>query len=673
MIAFQPQSRQILGVNQQSYQALKTAVGLNLRCQLLIAVCDDVKMQNQLAAQLETDLSLAVGRGLSGGNLAGSAARTPGLERLLFDPEDGHLPQQVAYWMRQAMLQAKGLPALQVLGIEQMTHQPAITQNHFLRSLEKIELLLPRLDSSLLLWVPWPWLRTIEQSAPTFWNWRSGTFEFVSEPSPIPIDREYLRLETASFEEDIAKMSVSEPRSQPDAASLYGEGDGEESRGDIGKYQRAEGLAEPKEPFQSEVSQSEPLPTQLAAHPEAVPEPPIQPYSGPSGAGQSRSADDSFALGLGYRQRIESGERSLELIEAAIAAYQDGLRGLSESHPDGPNALNDLGTLYWLKAQQIADHQQSVDCMSHSLQLYQAALQKLARFNSAADITGQLYGNMGAVYSMLALYEEPVVYLNQAAGTYLKALSLVSVEADPKEYATIQNSLGAVYWKLSHYDQPAVHLQQAITAYKSALSGYRPEQQPLDYAAVQNNLGITYWSLAKHERASFFLKHAIAAYRQALTYRTPAAQPTACAITYNNLALAYWDLSRADEADPGQKSRYQKNAVIAFEAALSVGEAATALSKTDSAAIYHCLGDVHAQMVATASSQEAIAQSLQKSLRSYLQAIDGLPENAPAFQSRLSAIVANLQAHYDQLGLNSQQTALNQVPSALMAQVMTLL
>ena len=700
MIAVQPQSRQILGVNQQSYQALKLAMGMNLRHQLLIAVCDDVRMQNQLATQLEADLSATNDphySDLGSRELTGyltdslSAEPTPApLERLLFDPEAGHLPQQVADWMRQALLSNRTLPALQVLGIEQMTRQPAIAQNYFLRSLEKIERLLPRLDASLLLWLPWPWLRTIEQSAPTFWHWRSGIFEFVSDPSPIPMDREYLRLETAAFEAEIAQMTTAKPLSESTLAGLYGESEEENLQGDLKKSQRlvaavslrADSAADPP---QLPPSSTQPLPSDTSL-PDLLPDPPpAQPASAaaavdlpePStqtlGPHRSQSAEDAFALGLSYRNRLESGECSLELIEAAISAYEAGLRGLSDSHPNEVNALNDLGTLYWLKAQQIADQRQSIDCMSHSLQLYRDGLERLAQQPVATDITSQLYSNMAAVYSLLALYEEPVAYLNQAASTYLKALASVSKEIDPPEYATLQNSLGAVYWKLSQYDQPTVYLQQATSAYKAALAIYRPEQAPLDYAAVQNNLGITYWTLAKHERAPFFLKHAIAAYRQALIYRTPAVEPVACAVTYNNLALAYWDLARDDAAEASQKTPYQKNAVIAFEAALRVGQAAAALSQPDSAAIYHCLGDVHAQMAATLSVPEAIAQSLHKSLHSYLKAIDGLSEEDPAFESRLAAIVANLRAHADQLGLSHQQSALNRVPSSLMPPVVALL
>jgi tetratricopeptide (TPR) repeat protein len=383
---------------------------------------------------------------------------------------------------------------------------------------------------------------------------------------------------------------------------------------------------------------------------------------------RQKAADDYFAVGHVYRSHIEAGERSLDLIEKAIAAYEGGLQCLSGPHPDWGSGLNDLGTLYWLKAQQLNDPQQCVDAMAHSIELYQEALTKADPQQSG--MFSQLYSNMGSVYSMLATYDTPMTYLQQAATAYSKALPLCSLEDEPEEYATLQNSLGSVYWKLSHYESVQVNLHRAVAAYNQALLGYSPERQPLDYAAVQNNLGITYWSLAKHDQPAVLLKHAIAAYRDALNYRTPEVDPAACAITYNNLALAYWDLSKDKEIDPQQKSRYQKNAVTAFEAALSVSKSASILSQADSAAIYHCLGDVHAQMAGSAASLTEIASSLQKSLHSFIQAIDGLPSDSPAYQGRLAAIVDNMRAHYDQLGLAGQQAALNRVPPSLLSQVM---
>ena len=249
-------------------------------------------------------------------------------------------------------------------------------------------------------------------------------------------------------------------------------------------------------------------------------------------------------------------------------------------------------------------------------------------------------------------------------------MPLTSLEHTPEEYATLQNSLGSVFWKLSHYDSAAAYLHHAIAAYSEALLGYRPDQKPLDYAAVQNNLGITYWSLAKHERPEFLLKHAIAAYRDALNYRTSEVDPAACAISYNNLALAYWDLSKHIQGDLAQKSRYQKNAITAFEAALNINKSSGTLNAMDSAAIYHCLGDVHAQTIETAPSLVEVGESLQKSLYSYIKAVEGLPTDSPAYPGRVAAVVANLKLHYEKLGLEGQQSALNRVPPSLLPQVM---
>ncbi len=393
----------------------------------------------------------------------------------------------------------------------------------------------------------------------------------------------------------------------------------------------------------------------------------------------AKSASEYFATGLAYRSRIEAGDRGLSMIDPAIIAYENGLNHLASPHPDRITALNDLGTLYWLKAQQ-SDQVQAAEYMHQSVRLYQEALVASDRqqANEASQqpsqqhkgIVGQLYSNMGAVYTMLATCEDPLENLTHAAGTYQRALPLISLVSDPEEYATLQNSLGSVFWKLSHYESAENYLHQAISAYNEALLGYKPEQQPLDYAAVQNNLGITYWSLAKHERPEFLLKHAIAAYRDALNYRTSEVDPAACAISYNNLALAYWDLSKHTYTDFAQKSRYQKNAVTAFEAALNISKLSGALSQMDSAAIYHCLGDVHAQMVETAASRNEVADSLQKSLYSYIKATEGLPTDSPAYPGRFGAIVANLRLHYDKLGLEGQQTALNRVPASLLPQVM---
>ncbi|MEL7328263.1 MAG: hypothetical protein AAGJ69_00255 [Cyanobacteria bacterium J06559_1] len=830
MIATQPKSRQILGINQQAYQSLRASMSLNLRRQLLIAVCDSVVLQNQLASQLEQDLAekswLATQARGSSSSLALTNSGTPlsislRLERLTFDSEDAHLPRQVAHWVRQATLSGSTiLPQVQMLGIEQMTRQPAIIQNHFLRSLEQIEALLPRLNTSLLVWVPWPWLRTIQSSSPNFWKWRNGVFEFVSDPTPTvpsPVSSSALEnnLDANRFAEEVSRLANgarensridrhvnNSPDNQPvvarDDAAVNGTADsayptidathqvvalyGETDDSDFGDYdqptletvaiwdtvdvdatpvdspeeveleshgythqalakqgpedqapenqapkdqafteQMLEGLSpEDQASEEDDISlqwgqlrstHHQPAPdeqthttnqtTDQATDEQSLAEsvqaeedqPPLAAESSvesaievASKAHRQRAADDYFEIGRGYRNRIEAGERGLSTIEPAIAAYEGGLRCLSGPHPDWGSGLNDLGTLYWLKAQQLNDAQQIVDCMNHSIELYAEALTKIEP-DHEHDMACQLHSNMGAVYSMLATMVEPVYYFQQAAEAYTQALPLCSLAENPDEYATLHNSLGSVYWKLSHYaqapEQVQESLRQAIVAYQQALSGYQAEERPLDYAAVQNNLGITYWSLAKYIESDAdsvtTLKHAIASYREALSYRTPDSDPAACAITYNNLALAYWDLSKDETTgeittektiDSEARLRYQRNAVTAFEAALQTSAAVGSLSQMDRAAIYHCLGDVHAQMVDNAPSQAEIASSLQKSLHSYVQAIDGMPTASPVYEARLNAIVANLRSHRQHLGLASQQAALNRVPSELVSEVM---
>ena len=313
--------------------------------------------------------------------------------------------------------------------------------------------------------------------------------------------------------------------------------------------------------------------------------------------------------------------------------------------------------------------------MVHSIQLYSQALEQINHQQDPAMVC-QLYSNMGAVYSLLAAYEEPADCFRQAVIVYNRAAAISAETASTQEHAMLCNSLGSVYWKLSHYDhedQVEQHLGLAIEAYQQALPGYDPEAQPLDYAAVQNNIGITYWSLAKHSSSVELYEWAIAAYQDALTYRTPATDPAACAITYNNLALAYWDLSKEAAVDRMQRSIYQQDAVVAFESALAIAAEVNALSESDRAAIHHCLGDVHMQMVEITASEDDIADTLQKSLHSYLQSIEDLPEESPSFQPRLAAIVANLQFHYDYIGLSGQQNALNQIPPRLIPYVMPML
>jgi tetratricopeptide (TPR) repeat protein len=678
MVVAQLTSRKILGVNQRAYQCLKLSLSLNSRRQLLLAVCDNIVLQKQLADQLEHDMAQ--------GTRDPDAADTPALEnwqslaqhnplmRLTLATENPNLVTQVAQWLKQHGHFPEGtLPSLQILGIEQMTCQPLMVQHRFLESLDSIETLLPHLNTNLLIWLPWPWFRALQQSATRFWQWRSGVFEFVGEPTPI------ISLSAEVSAEPVmrkaATLDTSTGYRQQDTSQGYLYGDLPRSTFDY--------LNQPwqpptdKQPIDKPAADKPPR-TEPSSEVENTAPEPVQPSDQPlapapdqaSRTTPQEQAQAYLTLGHFYRDRIEAGETTPDVIGAAIEAYESALQWLPENDEAWGTGLNDLGTLYWISAQQSSDRQTLLAGMQRSLETYQTGLAKVDQ-KQAPDIASRLYSNLGAVYSTLATYDNAAENLRQAVQAYRQALPFTSADDFPEEYATLQNSLGSIYWKLSHYDQAKSCLHRAIAAYNEALRARHPEKAPLDYATVQNNLGIAYWSLSKHERPIFLLKHAIAAYRDALNYRTPTAEPSACASTYNNLGTAYWELAKQVEPSQDPQNRYLQNAAIAYEAAL---KAAQRVSKVqglglDLKSIHHCLGNVYDQLAKVTTSTSDMAAPLRKALFHYLAALGQADQTSDLYISLFSAVVRCIRTHYEKLGLVGQQQALSQLPPSLLSEV----
>lgn len=656
MVATQLKSRQVLGLNQRQYEGLKTALQLNLRRQLLIAVCDSDTLQTQLVKRLQSDLATSDGVDDFG---------TVSLEQLQFDPSQPDLVVQLVHWLKQA---PKPTPHLQVVGLGAMTHQPMRSQNHFLRSLESIQSLLPYLNSSLVLWLSWPWYRTLEQSAPEFWQWRSGVFTFVGEPvtevtdtrTPVKANGLYGESPTAQspsadiwqiLSEDLAQLERSAARTDAAKETLESPAvDAENNDITASKVKNAAAPATPS-PIVDITKLNNPLETlaQLESQ----------------GATKAEIIQAYRSLGHHYRDRIEAGEITPNLLTTAIETFEKYLEWLPKEDEQRAAGLNDLGTLLWLQAQHQSDRNALIAGMNQSAELYKSALDCE---HVDADTSSRLYGNLGAVYSALANYEDSVTHLKSAVTAYHQALPFCSAESAPNEYGTLQNSLGSVYWKLAYYEEPKPYLHRAIAAYNEALRCHQPETAPLDYAAVQNNLGIAYWSLSRHERPIFLLKHAIAAYRDALTYRTPATDASACASTYNNLGTAYWELANHPEAPADPQGQSQQNAVIAYEAAIKASELAP--SSLDLASIHHCLGSIYDKMARAADGQPAAASNLERALAHYVAALKITPNHAATHEPIFKALVRNVSIHYELLGITGQKQALNQIPAELLPQVM---
>ena len=565
------------------------------------------------------------------------------LAYLHFDTQQPDLVMQLVQWLKHA---PKPTPHLQVVGLEAMTHQPMRAQNHFLLSLENLHSLLPHFDSSLVLWLSWPWYRTLQQSAPQLWQWRSGVFTFVSKP----VD------------------GVAEPAPSPPVDGLYGDGVGAQSAAQSADIWQIlnEDLAQLEQTAVADAATVATVPAALAAPDITTLDNPLEVLAQREAEGVP--AEELIAayrtLGFHYRDRIEAGDMAPSVLAVAIETFERYLHWLPTEGDQRAAGLNDLGTLYWLQAQQQSDRATLIAGMTRSVELYKTGL-TCAQID--AESTSRLYGNLGAVHSALANYADSVTHLQAAVTAYHQALPFSPVDTHPQEYGTLQNSLGSVYWKLAYYEQPKPHLHSAIAAYNEALRCHNPKTSPLDYAAVQNNLGIAYWSLSRHERPIFLLKHAIAAYRDALKYRTPTTDAVACASTYNNLGTAFWELANHPETPEDPEGRYQQNAVIAYEAALKASEIAP--SNLDLVSIRHCLGSIYDKLARTGDSQ-LVAGNLERGLTHYIAALKDTPETAATYEPIFKTLVRNVSTHYELLGLEGQQEALKQIPAELLPKVM---
>ncbi|MBE9067143.1 tetratricopeptide repeat protein [Leptolyngbya cf. ectocarpi LEGE 11479] len=671
MVATQLRSRQVLGLNQRQYEGLKTSLQLNLRRQLLIAVCDSDTLQTQLVERLRSELT-AGDKGLDDfGKVA--------LEQLTFDPSQPDLVVQLVHWLKRA---PKPTPHVQVVGIGAMTHQSMRSQNHFLRSLESIQSLLPYLDSSLVLWVSWPWYRTLEQAAPEFWQWRSGVFTFVSEPvtgepAAIPLadglDGLYGEANTKAPSADIWQI-LSEDLAQLERSSAAAESADEGTVSEDSADSPADILADPPDIPASPLTIAPTAPSAQSVDVTTL-DNPLEAIAQleHQGASPEKITQAYRTLGHHYRDRIEAGDLTPNLLATAIETFELYLKWLPAEDDQRAAGLNDLGTLHWLQAQHQSDRATLIAGMNQSANIYKTAL---AGANVDPETSSRLHGNLGAVYSSLANYDDSVNHLKAAVTAYRHALPFCSSDTSPDEYGTLQNSLGSVYWKLAYYEQPKPHLHRAIAAYNEALRCHHPETSPLDYAAVQNNLGIAYWSLSRHERPIFLLKHAIAAYSDALNYRTPSTDAAACASTYNNLGTAFWELANHPDAPADPEGHYKQNAVIAYEAAIKASELAP--SSLDLTSIHHCLGSIYDKMARAADSQTEhqterqtdIVGKLARALEHYVAALKATSKTATTYEPIFKALVRNVSAHYEFLGLEGQKQALNKIPAQILPEVM---
>lgn len=683
--------RKIVGWNRQVYQRLKLAFRLGLRRQIFIAVCDDLTRRDGIAARLQSELceesplfssypqfvTLRLAEGSAPNPIAQVQQwldQNPPLDRVgVARPLDAAMPTR--------------MPGFQILGVERLTRQPARVQWAFLNHLRETPRNLSTLESSLLLWVSQPWLYSIEQSAPEFWRCCTGIFEFRGESiareerlwdedeascGSVPQILSRLDVPLEDFT-DFSEVSEANPFRQ----ALGGDGDLPPQPSAFAHVDRAlvgEILASVDRVASAPAKSLELLEQLEQLHRLQAP--------------ASLLAQHYQYLGDTYRDRLESGDASPTAIGIAIRAYQQAI----DFWEDIPSAqgtvgervlsiLNDLGTLYWMLAQNTIEPDLKRVNLQHSIRAYQAALASIDP-QSQSHSWFLIQNNLGGVYGELAACGDAADNWQQAAIAFEAALQ--GADLQPQQYAATQDRLGTAYWNLAQYRQPVQFLKQAIAAYTDALKWSDGDSDPHLYAAIQNNLGTAYWNLSERQEPIAYLRLAIEAYSQALRYRTPEVCAVGCAVTHNNLGTALWQLADRSPDDASGYTVLLEGAISAYETALDL--ARSLLEQTDALpdemgltfdrfATHNNLGLAHYQWATHCQNccdATTRRSHLEASLQHHLQALAGWKSDPQRYQMALEFVVQTTRAFFNDGDIQGQNLAFSQLPAGLLPEVMQL-
>lgn len=546
----------ILRENRQLFNSLKQSLSLKLQGEIFLAVCDDLQLRNKLAKSLDRELT------------ATKYHEFYSLYLNLNQPNFfQHIRQslQKSQFVKNIVLQP--VIGFQILGIEQMTRQPATVQWSFLNNLANIDVLISDLPSNILIWLTRPWLRTIEQSAPEFWQKHTGIFEFEGEPTPLPPFQpplpprpsaiNLIAWQTKAHQVQKNQENIITDPAIAQLANLV-----------LTDVNQASRLAHNQKELSNHLQ-----PLQLLQS--------IQQLSQNS-ADHQALAIACYQLGAFYREFIFNQQPPQEShLKIGIQSYQLAINFIGNCLPEKKwdrtshqivseltqeklsliKIWQDLGTFNWLLSKLL--NKQNIQKNGNNNYVKSAIkfyCYSLMQPDISQETKAQIYQNLGGIYHELGQSLDEPKYLVSSIKVYKKALIYLEKIADTTSYIATCNNLGTIYWHLAKYSQPCVNLQLAINAYNQAIqyaplpvqtkqnaTSQNPTEGQLLYAMLTNNLGTAYLHLYQYQPERRWLFQAVKFYEIALEHRPPQQYPLPSAATYNNLGTAYWYLAEPSD------------------------------------------------------------------------------------------------------------------------------
>ncbi|MDB9515349.1 tetratricopeptide repeat protein [Roseofilum reptotaenium CS-1145] len=621
--------------NWQTYRDLKEVLSLNVRRQLFLAVCDDPNFCQYLVNQLDME-SRCNGTPLD--------SEIPRWVTLELEADDPNLVHQIDRWYNVANHQEiqKSLPlspnspprrrkddwmkvspldlsphvprefspGFQFFGVQRLMQKSPTQQWSFLQNLEYIAQRYLDLawDWNLLIWIPRPWLFSIQQSVPRFWHCHTGLFEFVAEPLP-----------THSRGGGALKGQVKELAELPPQ---------EEEEQKLGT-----GVRETQRPVVVKTDTLQEVQEAIAAQRKTLEE----------------LEEDAIArldllndLGNLYwilSRKTTNREEGLAALKQAIQTYEQALSHPQiKSQPQGYTRLqNNLGIAYG----ELSRHENPVEGLEKAIAAYQSALSHQRKpadqsYDRVSDQDSQHYAstqnNLGTAYWNLAQHQEAAKNLKQAIAAYQEALKYYHPDRDALSYGMIQNNLGTAYWNLSRYHNSKDYLQLAIWSYQLALQYRTLETNPSGYTATQNNLGTTYWHLANQSDAPIeqkreHLKECIGAYQKVIEALENTKPEGSLNLTFDPIAT------------------HNNLGVALYQLAMSA----------------HQVGS---------KDKSDILEPLELSLKHHIEAWTRWQNNPQMAHTALNYLLQAVRSIYNEGGIDAQNRALAQVPRNLLPEIL---
>jgi tetratricopeptide (TPR) repeat protein len=494
--------------NERSYEDLLVSIEANKdKLNLLIGVCDDGNLRDEIIQQYEAELEpdirryrVILGRG--------EPSLRAAIEEIV--QNDEYLKQG-----GRAVLTVTGAEQLFVLKLGAERSEQEI----FFGYLQWTREALREFPYSIVVWITHQIERSLSKQAPDFWSWRKGVFRFWSrkkaalpmgeiEPFRLALEGEDLLntdeddqyfLPLEDLKALIQKTEEKRGKKDPSLATLYARmGQIYRQRLERGEFQD----------YQQELA--------LA----------IEYFSKAADLQKELGLEEDFASTL---SNLAFLYRSQGRYDQAEPLYQQALelrkRLLGEEHPYVATSLNNLAFLY---------HSQGRYAEAEPLYLQALELRKHLLGEEHPYVATSL-NNLAVLYRSQGRYAE-------AEPLYLQALELRKrlLGEDHPYVATSLNTLAGLYKSQGRYAEAEPLYLQALELRKRLLGEDHP------YIATSlNDLALLYSSQGRYDQAEPLYLQALKLYKRLLGEDHPYV-----ATSLNNLAGLYKSQGRYEQAEP---------------------------------------------------------------------------------------------------------------------------